>query len=317
MKSRRKTTPKISILIASRNRPEQLMVCLESIENNKFKSYELVIGDQSSRNCSYKKILSKKNKVIYIRSTKIGKAKILNEMLGKARGEVITFTDDDCIVSKDWLRNVYNYLKLNPTIAGVYGKILAHKPSNNKNLYCPSTVVRNNNIVTSDPYIDVCGTLGIGNNMAFRRDVFNKVGNFKEWLGVGSISINGAEDVELSFRLLKSGYSLAYNPKISVYHNRWLTKYAYEKLVLGYTCGEIAFYSYYLLMGDKQMLFKLIIKCWDRFHHIINVALNNLRINKRELNLFESFFLFVMLLYFILRGLIIGMYAFAAYKLSG
>jgi len=79
--------------------------------------------------------------------------------------------------------------------------------------------------------------------MAFKKEVFNKIGDFREWLGPGSIGSN-AEDAEFALRCLIKGYKLFYDPNIVVYHNCWLTKKLFRKRRLSYICGEVACYSY-------------------------------------------------------------------------
>jgi len=50
-------------------------------------------------------------------------------------------------------------------------------------------------------------------NVMYRRDIFLKEGGFLEGLWPG-------EDVELDYRLKKSGYKLVFNPRAVVYHYR-------------------------------------------------------------------------------------------------
>jgi GT2 family glycosyltransferase len=60
-------------------------------------------------------------------------------------------------------------------------------------------------------------SFGIGANMAFRREVFQKIGGFDTALDVGTPS-RGAGDIELFHRLVVSGYLFVYEPSMLVWH---------------------------------------------------------------------------------------------------
>ena len=62
---------------------------------------------------------------------------------------------------------------------------------------------------------------GVGANMAFRRDIFDRIGNFNLSLDLGTPTCGGG-DIEFFFRLVSAGYSLHYVPSayIKHYHRR-------------------------------------------------------------------------------------------------
>jgi len=71
--------------------------------------------------------------------------------------------------------------------------------------------------------------IGHGNNMIFRRDIFDKVGLFDESLGVGTKGLAG-EDLDIFFRILKRGYKIKYNPKAIIYHDHLIKDEEVEKI---------------------------------------------------------------------------------------
>jgi glycosyltransferase involved in cell wall biosynthesis len=61
------------------------------------------------------------------------------------------------------------------------------------------------------------GQFGTGANMAFRRKVFDEIGLFDPALDVGTVT-NGGGDLEMFFRVLNTGHTLAYEPAAIVRH---------------------------------------------------------------------------------------------------
>ena len=218
----------ISILISTRNRPQKIKNCIKFILKNYFKKFEIILIDQST-NSKTKKIVKKikARKIRYLKLNNKGKSKALNLTLKKATEEIFAFTDDDCIVDKNWLKNIYQSFQKNKNIVGVFGKVLPYRPQLNKNKVCPCTFLNNKKRVISMPCYHA-KNIGFGNNMAFRRNIFEEIGGFKEWLGAGSITLL-MHLALLCLRVLLKDHKILYNPKVKVYHNRWLTKNQFKK----------------------------------------------------------------------------------------
>jgi cellulose synthase/poly-beta-1,6-N-acetylglucosamine synthase-like glycosyltransferase len=92
--------------------------------------------------------------------------------------------------------------------------------------------------------------------MAFRKEALHATGGFRQWLGPGTIG-QAAEDAEISMRLLLHGRTLAYEPNILVYHDKWLTTRGARRQQIPYARGETACYGYYYF--HKHRFARLII----------------------------------------------------------
>ena len=246
----------ISIIIVSRNRQKQLLTCLTEISKSSYPYFEIIIVDQSSNNhyLNIKNRLKKISKnVSYYKMSKKGKSKGINFALKIARGDIIAFTDDDCLVDSHWLRNIARSFTKNENVVGVFGKTNAHQPEKHSAQICPCTYDKGKQSVIkkAGPHWD---EIGFGNNMAYRKTVFTELGGFKEWLGPGSIGSN-AEDAEFSLRVLINNKILLYNPSMLVNHNRWLSLEEYNKQRLSYICGELACYNYLSNKNHKFLIF--------------------------------------------------------------
>ena len=242
---------RISVIIATLNRPSQLQACLKSLFANSFKDFEIIIVDQSADTKTKEVVKNFKTPLLcYILCKKIGKANALNIVLERAKGTILAFTDDDCIVTKSWLSEIATSFSIYKDIDGLVGQVLPYKPSLHPGSVCPAiTPNRKKAFVTKENYR--FGHLGIGNNMAFRKRAMK--GGFKEWLGVGTIGRSGIE-TEFIYRCIKENGKIYVNPKATVFHNRWLTKKENQKKQIQYTCGFLAFCTYYVLKGDLQGL---------------------------------------------------------------
>lgn len=292
----------ISVLIATKDRWLVIEKCLSSILDNLFSDYEIIVIDQSN---SYKtQRIIKKLQSSKIRSYRLfssGKSRALNFAVQKSKGEILAFTDDDCIVDKNWLKEIAQSFQDNLDIMGVFGKVLPYNVKNNLGKICPSILLKSKKMIIDKP-LPHYPNVGIGNNMAFKSTVFEQVGKFKEWLGPGSIGM-AAEDADITLRMLHRGYQVLYNPKIKVYHNRWLTDNEFFKLGLAYSCGRIACYEYLFFKGIN--LGKLIVR--NEFYNIYKKARLCIKLlltfNKSFFNVFINLFID---LYYKLKGLLIG-----------
>lgn len=262
----------ISVLIATRNRRKKLRQCVLSIEQSTLnKPFEIVIIDQSSTNdADFFKTLS--IPVRYYHRASKGKARAINFGLQKVRGKVVAFTDDDCVVRKDWLLSIDKFFsdKRNASISAVFGQTIAHKPERvNKKLCCPAIFKSNSCYSIFNPYMQHYKILGLGNNMAVKMDVFKKTGLFKNWLGVGSIVGAGGIESEFIFRMLINKLKISHCTNIVVFHDRWINKKEWVVLESRYSCGLMAFYFYYVVTD-----FKMIRLIGDRIYsnvHFINL----------------------------------------------
>jgi glycosyltransferase involved in cell wall biosynthesis len=268
----------ISVIISTKERPVQISDCIRSLLKNTDKIFEIIVIDQSQNDATKSvieaiKAVSKTN-IIYRKIYNQGLSRSRNTGIETATGDYFAFTDDDCLVSSDWIANIIGYFRKNPGIGGVFGASLPYKPYLHRNQINPATFFKPKPFTASDHRIVHYECLGLGNNMILKKELFRKVGLFKTWLGAGSLSVNGADESELIYRILSNGYKLAYSPKIIIRHNRWISKLDWEYLRNRYEIGNLAFFTYWCLKNRDSFLFGQIIRrkylfC-DRIRYIMN-----------------------------------------------
>jgi GT2 family glycosyltransferase len=200
---------------------------------------------------------------------KKGKSKALNLGIKKARGEILALTDDDCIVDKKWLENIYLDFQKDLKPVMVLGRVLPDSPRGNQGLHCISI----NKFGKKKVFADLKEWYKryyffSGSNMSIKKEVFDELGYYKEWLGVGSIG-KSAEDVEISYRILKNDGKILFDPSIIAHHSHWLTSRDYNNKLIEYMGGVVSVFSYYMFKKglDKEYLINFLeerTKQWEK-----------------------------------------------------
>ncbi|MGH9935514.1 MAG: glycosyltransferase family 2 protein, partial [Blastocatellia bacterium] len=98
------------------------------------------------------------------------------------------------------------------------------------------------------------GNFVMGANMAFRRELFDRIGLFDVRLGAGRF-FAGADEVELVYRGLKAGWRMLYAPNVLVYHDH--DRFTLEqacRLEYGYAKGNAAYLIKHSLIGDSNAI---------------------------------------------------------------
>jgi len=196
--------PEVSIIVPVYNGEKNIAECIESLLNLDYprEKLEIIIVDNNSKDRT--KEIIEKYEVKYLFEARRGQFYARNTGIENSKGELLAFTDSDCVVDKNWLK----YLVRNFTheeIGGVGGKVVAYKPASIVEKYSAMFVLnQENNINEKMPYI-------ITANAAYRRSVFEDVGLFD------GAQFSGG-DVDMGWRVVWGGYKLVYEPNAIVYH---------------------------------------------------------------------------------------------------
>jgi GT2 family glycosyltransferase len=114
-------------------------------------------------------------------------------------GEVILFCDADDIVVPGWLRSMVQAVEDDDIVAGPLDRIALNQPKqyewmSDRDLHQVALPVAYGHL----PFVP-------GGNMAIRREVFDVLGGF-------DLRLKGGEDIDLSWRALRLGYTLGFSP---------------------------------------------------------------------------------------------------------
>jgi glycosyltransferase involved in cell wall biosynthesis len=219
-------TPPVSVIVCSYNGGKTLAACLDSLGKLNYPDYEVIlVDDGSTDDTAY--IASQFPKVRYIHQTNQGLSHARNTGAAAAHGEVLVYTDSDCMADVDWLYYMIGTLT-SGDYAGAGGPNIT-PPAKNWIQACvaaapggPSHVLLTDTIAEHIP----------GCNMAFYKWAFDAVGGFDpEYRKAG-------DDVDFCWRLQQAGHVIAFSPTAVVWHYRRFTLRAFFKQQDGYGEAE-------------------------------------------------------------------------------
>ncbi len=115
--------PKVSVIIPVYNAEKTLRQCLNSVLDQNYNNYEVIVVDNNSTDKTkeiIKKFCNRNKKIKYVFEKKRGRGAARNAGIKKAKGVIIAMTDSDCIVSKNWIRELIKPI-INENEKGVIG----------------------------------------------------------------------------------------------------------------------------------------------------------------------------------------------------
>ncbi|MEA2219216.1 MAG: hypothetical protein QOJ35_1842 [Solirubrobacteraceae bacterium] len=238
----------ISIVIPTRDRPQDLVDTVASILAAERLPDEIVVADQSTGPRAALPA-SSDVAIVHLHLRSVGVSRARNAAIAAARHDVLVFTDDDVLVAPDWLGRLVDALLAAPARTAVTGAVLPATTGG----HVPSVTHRTRPEVFSgrifaDPLFS--------NNMALRRAAFEDVGLFDERFGAGAVFSN-AEDNDLGYRLLDAGYRIEFVPGAVLHHRGIRHGRALARLDWSYGRGQGAFYAKHMSWSDRHMLRRL------------------------------------------------------------
>jgi glycosyltransferase involved in cell wall biosynthesis len=216
----------ISVIIPAYNSEKTIERCISALLSQSYPKnrYEMIVVDDGSTDRTVD-VISKFKGVRLIRQNHRGPAVARNLGVKKSKGQIVLFTDADCIPDKKWIKNMVDPFN-DKEIIGVSG---TYKTFNKHSLiarFAGYEIEERHKELKKQKYIDFIGTF----SAAFRKNIFLKVRGFDEMFPTSS-----GEDPELSFRLEKFG-KMIFQPKTFVYHFHpsTLFKFLKQKFWRGY-----------------------------------------------------------------------------------
>ncbi len=198
---------RVSIIVITYNAKDDLRECLQSLEKQDYGEVEIVVVNDASTDGTPEFLQSFKAQtnsdlVIVTNETNRGVAGARNAGIRHCRGDIIAFTDSDCVADPHWISELvkaYGHEK----VAAAGGRILDARTDN---IWKRSSRGLNH-VAVSEGYVSYIQ----GCNMSFDSNIL------RQYLFNDEIKY-GYEETLLCDYLIRDGHKIYYNPQALVHH---------------------------------------------------------------------------------------------------
>ena len=260
-----------TVVIATRERPDRLAQCLNSVLAGSILPRRVVVVDNAPTTdrtaVLVRQWAAREPRLRYVREDRPGLARAHNAGLPHVRTPLVAFTDDDVLVDTGWLEGLVRGFDGDDRVACVTGMIKARELDTlpqrwveGHGGYGKGTLRRVFDADANrpdDPLFPLAaGRLGSGANMAFRTDYLRHRGGFDVALGTGTLAMGG-DDLAAFYDVITSGHRLVYEPGALVLHQHHREYSALRRQTYGYGVGLGAHLTRSVL-DDPRVVLRLV-----------------------------------------------------------
>jgi GT2 family glycosyltransferase len=226
---------------------------LEALARQEYGDFSVLILDQSRTDATavaVAPLLAADPRFTYCRSAARGLSRARNAVMAGAEGDILAFTDDDCIAAPNWLATLARYFLAHAGAGQVSGSVVA-EPITRSAGFVPACPVAAPRHITSTWQFRQERSMGA--NTAYRLEALRNTGGFDPLLGAGS-PFPYCEDRDMTYRLLRRGYSVLNVPDACVTHcgvRPWAAL-GREQRAIGLALG--AWYAKWARLGEVALL---------------------------------------------------------------
>jgi len=262
--------PIATVVVCTRDRPEDLQRCLEAFMRMPDDGQEYLVIDNCPSSDGTQELVKNYPKVRYVREDVPGSSAARNRALREAKHEFVAFTDDDATPDPNWLRSLLQNFT-DPRVMCVTGLVMPLELETEAQewfeRYSPHGRGFERRIFDGaecNPLI--VAPVGVSASMALRKSSIDFIGLFDEDLGAGTPTVGG-EDCELFARILRSGYRIVYEPRALSWHRHRRTWEELQKTLQGYGIGAYAFWTR-MFVVNREFSVPLLAWGWFRYKQL-------------------------------------------------
>ncbi|MCK5311333.1 MAG: glycosyltransferase [Desulfobacteraceae bacterium] len=228
--------PVVSVVIPTYNRKDIISRAIESVYNQIYKNYEIIIVDDGSTDGTVDYLKEHyNNKIHYVFQKNRGASSARNKGISKAKGKYIAFLDSDDEWVDTKLETQVAFLKKNPEIALLCGK--TYRSDNIKKVNTPLTEEITGNLFTTLYSHSFVSTPTV----IVKKEILDQVGAF-------DLNYKSAEDFDLWLKITHE-YKCAFLPDLVAVVNRGDDNLSTDKITLHIHALDILEKHY-----DKQLI---------------------------------------------------------------
>jgi len=218
--------PRISVIVCTYNGQGTLRGCLESLGKLRYPNFEvLLIDDGSTQDIA--SLARDFPAIRYVRQEHAGLSVARNLGASLANGEILAYTDDDCIADEDWLHYLATGFD-DPHWVAAGGPNIPPLPRNRTEAVVGAAPGAPAHVLLTDTEAEHLP----GCNLAIRKTALEGIGGFRAQYRVAG------DDVDVCWRLREAGGRLRFVPGAMVWHHRRYTVGAYLRQQRGYGRAE-------------------------------------------------------------------------------
>lgn len=254
-----------SLILGTINRPDCIKCCLESLRNQKYRDFEIIIIDQSDDNLTEKVLEDFRDlTIVYKRVEFKGLSKARNEAIRHAKGDYFCLMDDDAFYYEDYLSNIEKHLKPNnkTIVTGYIWNTITRSNYANYNALSDGKKLSHRQVIRYCPSATV----------SFSKEIISISGTFDEEFGVGA-KYGAGEETDFILRAMIHGYVVRYYSDVKAQHPHEMLVKAVPavdvKKKCSYSFGFGAMYEKQFYLGNGfnvlfsyiEKIIKLKLKC--------------------------------------------------------
>ena len=203
---------KYSVIVPVYNRPDEVDELLESLSNQTFKDFEVIIvEDGSVKTC--KDVCDKYADILvlhYYAKENSGPGQSRNYGAERAQGEWLIILDSDVVLPEGYLAAIDDSLQLCDAFGGPDAAHPSFTPVQKAISYSMTSFFTTGGIRGGKAKLDKFYPRSF--NMGIRRDVYQQLGGFSK--------MRFGEDIDFSYRIVEAGYKPQLIPEAWVWHKR-------------------------------------------------------------------------------------------------
>jgi O-antigen biosynthesis protein len=242
----------VSVVLATYDRPESLRDSLKALTQQiTDRAVEVIVVDNHPQSGLTPPIVAEFPGFRLVKESRAGLAYARNAGITASQGDIIVATDDDVIMPPEWLEKLLEPFVRSDVMA-VTGNTLPIEIESSPQKFFEdygglgrgfsSFMVDRDWFERSWRYLAPTWEIGATANAAFRATIFKhpEIGLMNEALGPGMPSGVG-EDIYLFYKILKAGYTIAYQSNAQVWHRHRSTMAALRRQLYNYSKGFICY----------------------------------------------------------------------------